>query len=144
MGFCFCVFLSLDCRWWCQSASEVVQGLNTIQYKDSQDFIKTLKDENSLMRGELKTLQEKLEEAAKIEELLEHQQTINTTTETDPKDPPVNRDELLAELKKDVLGELSAAEQEAKKTTNIEKSMKRAEELFGEEYMKSLIYRLGE
>mmetsp|Transcript_10785 Transcript_10785/g.17704 ORF Transcript_10785/g.17704 Transcript_10785/m.17704 type:complete len:596 (-) Transcript_10785:40-1827(-) len=39
------VHLDINPWWWCDSATDVIQGLNTIQYNDSQDFIK----ENNLV-----------------------------------------------------------------------------------------------
>lgn len=35
----------MPCRWWCESASDITEGVSTLQYKDPQDFIK----ENNLV-----------------------------------------------------------------------------------------------
>lgn len=104
------------------------------QQRSAQEFIATLKEENSAMRGELKTLQEKLADAAEVERLLELQQQNSTATVPEPKTPPVNRDELLADIKSEVLGELTQQEQQAREATNIAKAEELAKQQFGEGY----------
>lgn len=102
------------------------------QNTNAQSFIEQLKSETSEMREQIKVLQEELSKARTIDDLFDKYGQHDSGP--GPNTPPVNKQELLAELKADIFKEMSASEQKAKEEANWEESKRQAAERHGEKW----------
>jgi len=102
------------------------------QNANAQEHIKNLETETAQFRSQIRELQEELQKAKSIDDLLDGLQQPNDTPGTTS--PQIDETQLLNKLKEEVFRDLSAAQQQALEEQNAAEAVRAAQEKFGDGY----------
>lgn len=109
------------------------------QNSHAQNHIKTIEDDNKKLREQLLAMSNELDNAAKIDDLLEGLANPRSSTNTSGQTAPqLDKNQLLAELKAEIFTELTNSQTVALETENLQTSIEFAKQKFGEKYQDTL------